>query len=154
MFKIKGLKLVFEGLQTNSVLQSLDLSLNNLQHQDFVLLASYLQENQSLNKLDISNNNMEDNSFVEISASLVKNKTLTSLLLNQNHIGDESFTSFVQNALSVNNSIKDLSLAFNNISIESVSILAKCMQTNQVQLRKLDLKGNYLGESLGEVKNS
>jgi Ran GTPase-activating protein (RanGAP) involved in mRNA processing and transport len=149
---IKGINDIFQGLKSNNTLQSLDLSLNNLEHEHFVLLSVYLKENTSLTKLDISNNNMEDDSFETLSQGLAQNKTLRNLLLNQNHIGDESFSLFVESVLLVNNSIKELSLAFNNISVESVQLLAKYLQSNQIKLTKLDLKGNYLGESLGEVE--
>jgi len=161
-----------EDLESSSIIE-LDLSNNNIESEDVLVLCEFLKENKTLAKLNLSNNQIEIGGAQALAEALLENKTLTTLILNDANITDtgsiELAQSLVSNnslkhislkgnsikdtgakafaiALSVNTSLQFLDLSFNRLTTDGIQTLQDSVQKKEVDFKKM-LKITYLNKS-------
>jgi len=130
-------------IEPNTIVERLDLFLNNLQSEGVVAIAKTLAINNVLKELDLGHNDIGPEGATVLAEALETNETLQVLRLSHNFIGVEGATALAK-ALERNKALKELSLADNSIRSEGAVALAKALKTN-ITLRSLDLSENEIG---------
>ena len=143
------------SLATNSVLVELDLTENMLHNLPLVIdgLAEPLGTNTTLQVLNLSNNNMNDRDVVRIAEGVEANTSLVRLDLSMNAIEDIGATQFAIALSNRTDALNELNLARNKIAQVGCERLAEMLASNS-SLSVLALGHNPLGSGASWVLSS
>jgi Ran GTPase-activating protein (RanGAP) involved in mRNA processing and transport len=126
-----GARHLADGLSSkNSVVETLNLSFNQLGDEEVGIFARMLLANQNLKSLHLYSNNIGDAGALELAVVLRQNNTLDYLDLETNQIGSDG-ASALADALVVNNALKDLYLLFNRIGDDGATSIAEMLTRNE-----------------------
>ncbi|KAJ8245726.1 hypothetical protein GJAV_G00273830 [Gymnothorax javanicus] len=147
-------KIVASALQaTNSPLQDLDLSYNNLRDSAVKLLcAGLMSPNCKLQRLVLSFNNLRD-SAVKLLCAVLMSPTckLQRLVLNSCNLTEKSCDSVASTLQSSNSPLQDLDLSNNNLGDSGVELLCAGLMSPNCKLQRLGLGWCDLTESCCDV---
>ena len=110
-----------------------DLSCQDLQPADAILIASDLKFMVVLTSVDLRANSIGDDGAEAIAEALKVNAVLTTLNLWSNSIGDEGAKAIAE-ALKVNAVLKNCNLLNNSLDVESATMLAKIGRERGIML--------------------
>lgn len=144
---VLGFKLLSERLQSNTSITTLDLSCNNLIHEDksnegVNHISVLLCRNTTINTLNLSRNFIEEMGGKYLSGALKKNSNLTKLDLAINLLEDQGGQEVLL-SLKRNSTLLSLDLSKNNIK-NCIPHIFDSLRVNST-LTNLDLKGNEIG---------
>jgi len=124
--------------------KTLSLSLHSQEYQDIdvKIICSLLDDNDVLQTLDLSSNNIGDNGAQALANILRQHIPLVDLELSHNIIGDIGVSEIGQ-ALELNSTLTKLHLDHNAIRDDGAQALAKCMKENTT-LISLHLNNNHI----------
>ena len=167
--KDEGLKSLFETMSTiNRNITNLDLSNNNFGFIDFNNLIEYLKTNPILNSLDISGNNLDLKSSINLGATLCTMKSIKSLnmsnmgiisefspllfksfnsediILDDNNLEEVGIIMLIK-GLEGNKNLKKLSLKNTNLSSIGLSSLLKMLDKAK-DFKELHLEKNTIDD--------
>lgn len=164
---------LFEGLKNNEVIESLDLSFNDIFHSKLLLeafsemfynndtlrdlnltktgmlasvfrqLANVLMPNLSLKVLHLSLNEIDDREAKEM-AHVLETSGIEELYLDKNSIGNEGARSLAEAMKNPKNCLKRLDLSYNAVSLDGAIVLAQSF-SNPV-LQEIELSHNKITE--------
>ena len=149
------IKTLAQALHTNCVLTHLDLDFHlNYRDEIAVALSEALESNTTLTHLRLSCTGEPENTIGPSGASalaraLTKNNTLKCLILAYNHVSDSGAQAFAD-ALRINSTLTQLDLSWNNIGDLGTEAICKALQSNHV-MTHLDLCYNTIGDSGAET---
>ena len=142
----KSLSRLFYGLNTNTALQTVDLSKNEMDEQSAHLLGDALIANKTLRSLTLQENGLNPVLLNKMKEGLAKNKSLTYLDLSANvDIGSPGAVVICE-ALLKNDCIEMLSLCRCQIDSKAGPTLADLVMLSH-SLEDLNLSYNILGET-------
>ncbi|XP_010215526.1 PREDICTED: leucine-rich repeat-containing protein 45 [Tinamus guttatus] len=141
-FSYPGVKLLLNGLCSNTTVKSLDLKGNNLRIAGAEALGKLLRQNQSIRSLILEWNSLGvwEEGFSFFCQGLAANSFLQRLDLRNNQINHQGAGELAM-ALKRNASLQELDLRWNNIGLLGGRALLNCLHSNKT-LKKLELAGN------------
>ncbi|NXS06904.1 LRC45 protein, partial [Neodrepanis coruscans] len=151
----EGVKLLLNGLCSNTTVESLDLKGNNLRAVGAEALGKLLGQNKSIRSLTLEWNSlgMWEEGFSVFCQGLGANNFLQRLDLRNNQINHQGAGELAM-ALTQNASLQELDLRWNNIGLLGGRALLKCLHKNKT-LKKLELAGNNVpGDILKAVEQA
>lgn len=136
----EGISLLIEALEKHKIVE-LDLSSNDLEEDEVLLLTEWMQKVGSIRLLNISNNRLSSQSIT----TLLANSDFEKINLEGNYIGDD--VSFIQTL--IQKGVKSVNLAKNNIAVLGMKRILNCLEeANQLQLEEIDLRENLFSERM------
>ena len=147
-------------MDSNMLVQSLDISNNHFKNDDAEKIAEVLKSNAVLQELDISNNNFTTRGAIAISQSLCNKIEFQYLKMSWNNYfldTDQSMITFshsnmkngeariLGNVLCSNKSVTELNLSRNKISDNSAKDISNCIEINK-SLKEVDLSRNRISD--------
>ena len=146
--------IILQALKDSCQLKSLNLNDNEMTGQVAEDLASVIKNNIGLQQLGISNNNLKTSAFVILQA-LQGNSQLKGLNLSQNNISGQ-VSQELANVIKNNQNLEQLFLSDNDLKASASVILQAC---NNSQLEVLDLSRNKITGEIakdlaGVIKNN
>jgi Ran GTPase-activating protein (RanGAP) involved in mRNA processing and transport len=147
----KGASFLFKSLKNNSILESLDLSKNNLSKGLSHEFLEFLYENASLKRLVLSSCLLHRQSLAGISEGLSRNFGLEELDFSNNFIQDSGCEDIAV-GLNKNQVLKSLILTNNKIRSKGAITLIKSINHHKT-LETLSLKQNLIQDDFGRVLN-
>ncbi|KAM6162972.1 leucine-rich repeat-containing protein 45 [Rhynchocyon petersi] len=155
MLSEEGVKLLLQGLSSNSVLRLLDLKGNNLCAVGAEALGRLLRQNKSIQSLTLEWNNLGawEEAFASFCTGLGANTTLRQLDLRNNQVNHKGAEELAL-ALKANHSLQHLDLRWNSIGLLGGRALVNCLPSNKT-LWRLELAGNSVpGDVLRAVEQA
>ncbi|XP_050837460.1 leucine-rich repeat-containing protein 45 isoform X3 [Serinus canaria] len=149
----EGVRLLLNGLCTNTTVKSLDLKGNNLRTMGAEALGKLLRQNKSIRSLTLEWNSlgMWAEGFSFFCQGLRANNFLQRLDLRNNQINHQGAGELAM-ALTQNTSLQELDLRWNNIGLLGGRALLNCLHSNKT-LKRLELAGNNVpGDILKAVE--
>ena len=139
-----GVREVVNGLSDdNHTLRVLWLSGNQIESEGAIATATMLKINSSLELLALAGCSIGSSGGVELGRALERNKTLKELRLSGNALGDDGVRGMSQ-GLETNSSLEELWLwGDKTLGEERVSLLLKCVEENNMTLKRLWLSKKY-----------
>ena len=119
-----GIKMLVDGLKTNTQLEKLYLANTNIDNAGCRVLAEYLEINRNLRVLDISGNQIFKNGILAITNILTTNNCLEELCVRHNYIGPKG-ARIIANFLKENMTLKFLDISHNyldNVGAKEIAI--------------------------------
>ncbi|XP_071430102.1 leucine-rich repeat-containing protein 45 isoform X3 [Pithys albifrons albifrons] len=150
-----GVKLLLQGLCSNTTVKSLDLKGNNLRTVGAEALGKLLTQNKSIRSLTLEWNSlgMWEEGFSFFCQGLRANNSLQRLDLRNNQINHRGAAELAV-ALTQNTSLQELDLRWNNIGLLGGRALLNCLHRNKI-LKRLELAGNNVpGDILKAVEQA
>ncbi|XP_026654100.1 leucine-rich repeat-containing protein 45 isoform X2 [Zonotrichia albicollis] len=151
----EGVRLLLNGLCTNTTVKSLDLKGNNLRTTGAEALGKLLRQNKSIRSLTLEWNSlgMWEEGFSFFCQGLRANNFLQRLDLRNNQINHQGAGELAM-ALTQNTSLQELDLRWNNIGLLGGRALLNCLHSNKT-LKRLELAGNNVpGDILKAVEQA
>ncbi|XP_071430098.1 leucine-rich repeat-containing protein 45 isoform X1 [Pithys albifrons albifrons] len=151
----EGVKLLLQGLCSNTTVKSLDLKGNNLRTVGAEALGKLLTQNKSIRSLTLEWNSlgMWEEGFSFFCQGLRANNSLQRLDLRNNQINHRGAAELAV-ALTQNTSLQELDLRWNNIGLLGGRALLNCLHRNKI-LKRLELAGNNVpGDILKAVEQA
>ncbi|XP_041321907.1 leucine-rich repeat-containing protein 45 isoform X2 [Pyrgilauda ruficollis] len=151
----EGVRLLLNGLCTNTTVKSLDLKGNNLRTMGAEALGKLLKQNKSIRSLTLEWNSlgMWEEGFSFFCQGLRANNFLQRLDLRNNQINHQGAGELAM-ALTQNTSLQELDLRWNNIGLLGGRALLNCLHSNRT-LKRLELAGNNVpGDILKAVEHA
>ncbi|KAL9833405.1 leucine-rich repeat-containing protein 45 isoform 2-T2 [Geothlypis trichas] len=151
----EGVRLLLNGLCTNTTVKSLDLKGNNLRTMGAEALGKLLRQNKSIRSLTLEWNSlgMWEEGFSFFCQGLRANNFLQRLDLRNNQINHQGAGELAM-ALTQNTSLQELDLRWNNIGLLGGRALLNCLHSNKT-LKRLELAGNNVpGDILKAVEQA
>uniref|UniRef100_A0A8C5J128 Leucine rich repeat containing 45 n=1 Tax=Junco hyemalis TaxID=40217 RepID=A0A8C5J128_JUNHY len=151
----EGVRLLLNGLCTNTTVKSLDLKGNNLRTTGAEALGKLLRQNKSIRSLTLEWNSlgMWEEGFSFFCQGLRANNFLQRLDLRNNQINHQGAGELAV-ALTQNTSLQELDLRWNNIGLLGGRALLNCLHSNKT-LKRLELAGNNVpGDILKAVEQA
>ncbi|XP_037666592.1 leucine-rich repeat-containing protein 45 [Choloepus didactylus] len=155
MLSSEGVKLVIQGLCSNTAVRLLDLKGNNLQAAGAEALGKLLRQNKSLRSLTLEWNSLGawEDAFAAFCAGLGANTALLQLDLRSNQISHKGAEELAL-ALRGNTSLQQLDLRWNNVGLLGGRALVQGLPGNKT-LCGLELAGNNVpGDILRAVEQA
>ncbi|XP_059720136.1 leucine-rich repeat-containing protein 45 isoform X3 [Haemorhous mexicanus] len=149
----EGVRLLLNGLCTNTTVKSLDMKGNNLRTMGAEALGKLLRQNKSIRSLTLEWNSlgMWAEGFSFFCQGLRANNFLQRLDLRNNQINHQGAGELAM-ALTQNTSLQELDLRWNNIGLLGGRALLNCLHSNKT-LKRLELAGNNVpGDILKAVE--
>jgi hypothetical protein len=127
----KGIKLIFEGISKNRMLEKINLSNNNLNNykNDIIPCINYLNLNTTLIKISLEKNLIDDDFINIIYKNIIPNEIIINVSLKLNEITDKSF----ENLKNISKMIKSLiyfNLSGNYLSENNINEIEKILFIN------------------------
>ncbi|XP_059720137.1 leucine-rich repeat-containing protein 45 isoform X4 [Haemorhous mexicanus] len=151
----EGVRLLLNGLCTNTTVKSLDMKGNNLRTMGAEALGKLLRQNKSIRSLTLEWNSlgMWAEGFSFFCQGLRANNFLQRLDLRNNQINHQGAGELAM-ALTQNTSLQELDLRWNNIGLLGGRALLNCLHSNKT-LKRLELAGNNVpGDILKAVEQA
>ncbi|XP_041029878.1 NACHT, LRR and PYD domains-containing protein 3-like isoform X2 [Carcharodon carcharias] len=146
-----GVKLLSAVLSNpDCKIQKLCLHCNALTDSCAMDLVSALGTNQSLTNLDLSDNNLGDSGMKRLSAALKNTDCKIERLSLYGNALTDSCAEDLASVLSINRSLTDLDLGWNNLGNSGVKLLSVALRNPGCKMQKLHLYGNNLTDSCAE----
>jgi Ran GTPase-activating protein (RanGAP) involved in mRNA processing and transport len=143
-------------LKTNSKIQELNLSQNDIRNDGGNNLAKMLKINQSLKKLNITGNKMGPSGFVAIRNAMRINQTLQELYIGSSKIGISHCQAeeYIADILQNNKTLQVLDISESHIKNEGAMIISTALKYN-TSLKILHIAGNNIDDKIiNEMKIS
>ena len=148
-----GVGEVVSGLSDNHTLRLLALSVNPIGSEGAIAVAAMLRKSSSLERLNLDSCNIGSSGGVELGAALERNKALRVLLLSCNAIGNDGVRSLCT-GLENNSSLEELCLDGDKLlGEEGVSLLLKCVEEKNRNLKRLRLPTRYKRDILSTLQS-
>ena len=145
-----GTIIVSKALQYISTLTKLYISKNNVNYEAADDIAAAISCNTQLQELDISNNDLQTTGAIIISKALQHISTLTKLYISKNDINYEA-TDDIAAAISCNTQLQELDISNNNLQTTGAIIISKALQHIST-LTKLCISKNYItNKATGDI---
>jgi Ran GTPase-activating protein (RanGAP) involved in mRNA processing and transport len=141
---IKELRVIFNGLKSNSSVKTIYLGNNQIGDEAIELLAELMAVNQSIVNIDLGNNNISHKGIATLAESIKNSNSLANINLEGNKIDDQSVL-LLSESLLQNKSIITLNLGNNNIGLDGAEAIKEVLAVNQY-ITNLDLSDNHLGD--------
>ncbi|XP_006886373.1 PREDICTED: leucine-rich repeat-containing protein 45 [Elephantulus edwardii] len=144
MLSEEGVKLLLQGLCSNSAVRLLDLKGNNLGAMGAEALGRLLRQNKAIQSLTLEWNNLGtwEEAFSSFCFGLGANTALRELDLRNNQVNHKGAEELAL-ALKTNCSLQQLDLRWNNIGLLGGRALVSCLPSNKT-LWRLELAGNNI----------
>ncbi|KAJ3430450.1 rni-like superfamily protein [Anaeramoeba flamelloides] len=88
---------LYEHLANNTIIKTMDLSINEIDDENAKILGEALEKNNSIEHINLGFNQIGDKGIIHLCRSLKKNSTLKSLDLSGNQIGNQGLKFILQN---------------------------------------------------------
>jgi hypothetical protein len=129
-------------INNNKSIKLLDLSTNNLNHNDIIIISNLLMKNcENIKCLNISNNLMDTDSLNTLGLVLKVNTNLKKIYLNNVGLNEESSPYFFQHLLEAH--IEEIYLEENSLGEVGGVLFANVIKTNHC-LKQISLKKTLL----------
>ncbi|XP_052467055.1 leucine-rich repeat-containing protein 45 [Carassius gibelio] len=144
MLSEEGVKLLLNGLCSNTTVKVLDLKGNNMRGTGAEALGQLLVRNKMLRRLVLEWNalGMWEEGFAVFCEGLASNASLAQLDLRNNQINHQGAAELCI-ALKRNNTLQELDLRWNNIGLLGGRSILEAMQQNHT-LNQLEMAGNNI----------
>ncbi len=139
-FKDEDIKILSEALKTNTSLQSLELSMNDITDDGALHLANALKTHKTLKVLNLSDNKITDIGAQHLANALEVNISLQTLNMSHNLIGNQG-ARYIAKALESNKTLQELNIKRNSIGDDGTQYFAKALGTG-ASLQVLHLSSN------------
>ena len=135
----KGIKLIFEGISKNRILEKINLSRNNLNNYKKYLIPciNYLNINTTLTKIYLDKNFIDDEFINIIYKNIIKNDIITDVSLKLNEMTDKCIND-LKNILNNLNSLTTLNLQGNNLSENNIEEIDKILLNNIIKNKNIN----------------
>uniref|UniRef100_A0A671LVA0 Leucine rich repeat containing 45 n=1 Tax=Sinocyclocheilus anshuiensis TaxID=1608454 RepID=A0A671LVA0_9TELE len=162
MLSEEGVKLLLNGLCSNTTVKVLDLKVNlgdwnalGMWEEGFAVFCEGLASNTSLSQLDLRNNQINHQGAAELCLALKRNSTLQELDLRWNNIGLLGGRSVLE-AMQQNRALIKLEMAGNNIPSDTLRAIEQSMNHNadrQSTLRESRSRTQVLSKEIQLLKD-
>jgi len=125
----KECEVLYNTLQNNFYVRSIDLRYNNITDEGCQSLANLIACNKFLEEINLMCNDFGSEGAAALAKSLFNNQTLKVLRLNGNKIGNAGGMAFAQ-ALQINTTLKSLDIGDADLTIECLIALATVLREN------------------------
>ena len=142
IFTYTGLKVIFEALQGNTVLQKLNLSCSEITKDKVIIIADYLRNNNFLKVLILSSNKITSEGAINVAEALKINSTVRRLNVSNNELLDDGIK-VISEGLKYNRSLQEIILSCNMITSEGGIHIAEALTVNST-IQRIDLSNNKL----------
>ena len=134
----KGIKLIFEGISKNRMLEKINLSRNNLNNykKDLISCINYLNMNTTLIKIYLDKNFIDDEFINILNKNMIKNDIITDVSLKLNEMTDKCIND-LKNILINLNSLININLSGNYLSENIIVEIDKILndKKNKIALK-------------------
>ena len=125
---------IAQALQTNRILQKLDVSNNSICDDGMVAISDYLKNNDSLRELNLSENEITDEGVQKISKAIKINTVLVKLDVSKNWITTKGLINLLE-TVACNSVLHTLSITHNNITKCGIVSIEHCIKKLSLSLQ-------------------
>lgn len=140
---ISNLLEIYKSLEINFTLKSLNLSNNNLSHEDFTSLSKLFQKNNTIQHLNLSGNYLNYQNYVDSLYNVISNNNLQYLNLSHMNITSTLCEQLFKKLSS--SMVKYLNLSHNYICIEGFRAIYEFLKVDKL-LEYLDISHNKISD--------
>ena len=134
-----------DKLQMHTVLQTFDISHNNISQNETITIGEFLRNNKTLQRLNMSYNQVYNIGIIKISEALKVNATLQILDISYNNLSDEGALA-ISECFKSNYTLQELYMSHNGISDVGIINISKCLHMNATLLI-LDISKNNISDN-------